>query len=244
VIKRIFDILLSLVLLIFTSPLILASMIAVFLQDFHSPIYIANRVGIHCCTFKMYKLRSMKVHTNNLSINSTSSNDSRITRVGSFIRKFKIDEFSQFANVLLGNMSVVGPRPNVAQEVELYTEVELQLLEVKPGITDLASIVFSDESEILSNSSNPNLDYNRIIRPWKNRLALICMNNSSFLFDISIVFLTFLNALNRKLTLKVVVKLLKTLKVDPLLLEVVSRRQPLYPYPPIGATAVVKNVYI
>ena len=119
----------------------------------------------------MYKLRTMIINADSTGVDSTSSNDNRITSVGKFIRKFKIDEISQLINVLLGDMSLVGPRPNVLREILMYTDLEKELLTVKPGITDFASIVFSDEGEILSDSDDPDIDYNQLIRPGKGYLG-------------------------------------------------------------------------
>jgi len=241
--KRVLDVTLSFLLLIIASPLLLFSLILVYSEDFHSPIYSAPRVGYRGYTFKMYKLRSMRIAVNSNSINSTSRNDPRITRVGALIRKFKIDELSQFVNVFIGNMSLVGPRPNVEQEVNLYTNVEMELLSVKPGITDIASVVFSDESDILADSADPNLDYNRLIRPWKNRLALTCIRNSSLSFDLSVLLITFINLFNRRAALEMVVKLLKSCHEDHRVLQIASRQLPLYAFPPIGTSKVVESTY-
>jgi len=103
-------------------------------------------------TFKIIKFRSMKINSDKSGVNSTSGNDNRITPIGIFVRKFKIDELSQFFNVLKGDMSVVGPRPQVKTDASLYTQVENKMLSVRPGITDLASIVFADEGDILAGS--------------------------------------------------------------------------------------------
>ena len=115
----------------------------------------------------------MKIGADLNKIDSTSLNDSRITVVGNIIRKYKIDELAQLINVLNGSMSLVGPRPNVKRETDLYTLQEKLILSVKPGITDFSSIVFSDEAEILEGKEDPNISYNQLIRPWKSRLAII-----------------------------------------------------------------------
>ena len=127
----------------------------------------------------MIKLRSMIVNAEKSKVDSTSSNDPRITKIGKIIRKLKLDELSQLFNVFIGEMSLVGPRPNVKRETDLYTEVEKNLLRVKPGITDFASIIFSDESEILKNVDDPNISYNQLIRPWKSRLGLFYIKKQS-----------------------------------------------------------------
>jgi len=177
--KRLVDISLSLFGLLILSPLILFFAILVFFQDFKSPFFIADRVGKNGVIFKMIKLRSMVVNANKSGVNSTSANDPRITKIGIFIRKFKLDELTQLINVFMGEMSLVGPRPNVKSETDNYSTDEKQLLNIKPGITDFSSIIFSDEGDILKNSRNPDLDYNQLIRPWKSRLGLLYIKKRS-----------------------------------------------------------------
>ncbi|GIW56022.1 MAG: hypothetical protein KatS3mg082_2426 [Nitrospiraceae bacterium] len=139
-IKRLMDITVSAVGLIVFFPLLLPITIAVWMYDWHSPFYVAERVGRGGRLFRMIKLRSMVV--NRSTVDSTAADDPRITPIGRFIRRYKIDELSQLLNVLKGDMSLVGPRPNVKRETDLYTAEEKKLLTVNPGITDLASIVF------------------------------------------------------------------------------------------------------
>ena len=160
-------------------PIMLPVIILVWLQDLKSPFYIADRVGKNRKIFKMVKLRSMVIGADKSGVDSTGANDSRITTIGKLIRKFKLDEISQLWNVLLGDMSLVGPRPNVKTETDMYTEEEGLLLSVKPGITDFSSIVFSDEGDILANKIDPDLSYNQLIRPWKSRLGIIYIKNQS-----------------------------------------------------------------
>ena len=169
--------------------LIMVSLL-VFLQDFHKPIYIAMRVGKKRIPFRMIKLRSMIVDAEKSGVDSTSSDDKRITWIGRFIRKIKLDEITQLWNVLIGDMSLVGPRPNVEIDVSIYTEEECHLLNVRPGITDFSSIVFSDEGDILKNFSNPDLAYNQLIRPWKSRLGILYIENRSSWLDINLIFYT------------------------------------------------------
>ena len=115
--------------------------------------------------FKLLKIRSMISNADKSGVSSTSSNDSRITSIGKIIRKFKMDEILQLINVIRGEMSLVGPRPQILSEVKMYSDFEKNLLSIKPGITDFSSIIFSDEGDILKNSSDPNKDYNKLIRP-------------------------------------------------------------------------------
>ena len=147
--KRVFDIGFSLFGLLLMSPVLLLFMFLVWIQDYHYPFYIAPRVGRRGKIFQAVKLRSMVVGADKTGVDSTSTEDKRITWIGHIIRRYKLDEFPQLWNVLKGDMSLVGPRPNVEREVTLYTEEERHLLDVRPGITDLASIVFSDEGKII-----------------------------------------------------------------------------------------------
>ena len=165
-------------------------------------------MGKNFANFNLFKLRSMNI-TKEVGFQSTSVNDTRILKVGRFIRSTKIDELPQILNVLLGHINFVGPRPNVKDEVNKYVKLEQKLLEFKPGITDFSSIVFSDEGQILSNSSDPDLDYNLLIRPRKNILALLYFQDRSILSDFYIIVLTVLNMFNRKLTLSLIYKFMK-----------------------------------
>ena len=170
--KRLFDFILSLIGIIVLMPIIIIFSLLIWLQDFKSPFYVAHRVGKFGKLFKMIKFRSMIFNASSSGVDSTADDDKRITNIGKVVRKFKIDEIPQLFNVFMGQMSFVGPRPNVLNETNLYSEVENKILTVRPGITDFSSIVFSDEGDILKGSKNPDLRYNQIIRPWKSRLGL------------------------------------------------------------------------
>ena len=134
-------------------PLIIIFSLLIWLQDFKSPFYVADRVGKYGKLFKMIKFRSMIVNASSSGVDSTAEDDNRITNIGKIVRKFKIDEIPQLFNVFMGKMSFVGPRPNVLNETNLYSEIENKILTVRPGITDFSSIVFSDEGEILKGSN-------------------------------------------------------------------------------------------
>ena len=196
--KRLLDVSVAFFGLLIFSPVILILVLIIWLQDFGNPLYIAERIGKDSIPFRMYKLRTMIINADSTGVDSTSSNDNRITSVGKFIRKFKIDEISQLINVLLGDMSLVGPRPNVLREILMYTDLEKELLTVKPGITDFASIVFSDEGEILSDSDDPDIDYNQLIRPGKGYLGIFYIRNQSIKLDLMLIFLTAIAILSRK----------------------------------------------
>ena len=170
--KRIFDIVVALTGLLISSVIIVPVAVAVWLQDFKSPFYLGPRVARGGGMFKMVKLRSMVVKADKTGVDSTGASDPRITPIGRFIRAYKLDEITQLWNVLWGQMSLVGPRPQVKRDADLYTAEEARLLSVRPGITDFSSIVFADEGEILKDKSDPDLAYNQLIRPWKSRLGL------------------------------------------------------------------------
>ena len=189
----------------------------------------------------MFKLRSMIVNADKTGVDSTSNNDMRITRIGKFIRKFKMDELSQLINVLLGDMSLVGPRPNVQRETDLYTKSEKKLLLVRPGITDISSIVFSDEGDILSNSKDPDIDYNQLIRPGKGYLGIFYTENQSFLLDIKLIFITLITIFNRNLALKNISKVLKKYNASESLIKIAERKEKLVPSPPPGSINIVKD---
>jgi len=187
----------------------------------------------------MIKLRSMIINADKSKVDSTSINDVRITKIGRIIRKLKLDEISQLYNVFIGEMSLVGPRPNVKRETDLYTNVEKNLLKVKPGITDFASIIFSDESEILKDVEDPDITYNQLIRPWKSRLGLFYIKNQSLFTDILIISFTILSIFSRELSLNLVNKTLKKLNAPRDLCKLSLRKLQLQPLPPPGSNEIV-----
>jgi len=240
-IKRLVDILASLFGLLITSPILLPVMFLVWKEDKKSPFYIAPRSGRNGTIFKMVKLRSMVVDADKTGVDSTSGNDMRITPIGHKIRRYKLDELVQLWNVLIGDMSLVGPRPNVKTETDLYTDVEKKLLLVRPGITDFSSIVFSDEGEILEGRDNPDLAYNQLIRPWKSRLGLIYIKNQSFLLDLQLVLYTVVAIISKQKALIWVVEKLKKLNVDAETIKISKRKVSLYPFPPPGSGEIVSS---
>lgn len=239
--KRLLDITVALIGLLLASPVLLPVMFLVWWQDRHSPFYIAPRVGRDDSIFRMVKLRSMRINADKSGVDSTSAADSRITSVGHFIRRYKLDEITQLWNVLRGDMSLVGPRPNVERETRLYTAVERELLSVRPGITDYASIVFADEGDILTGHPDPDLGYNQLIRPWKSRLGLFYIRHSGIALDLKLVALTALAILSRERALAAVSHDLQTRGAPADLVEIARRRQQLVPWPPPGASEVVQS---
>ena len=240
-VKRLFDIVVALILLVIFTPFLIIFGFLIWKQDFYSPFYVAPRVGKNETTFNMIKFRSMVLNADKSGVDSTSANDSRITPLGSFIRKYKIDELPNFFNILKGEMSFVGPRPNVKRETDLYTSKEKQLLTVCPGITDFSSIVFSDEGDILKSSSDPDLDYNQLIRPWKSRLGILYIKHKSILLDIKLILLTVTSIISRQKALKSINRILLKLSADEKLIEIVKRESTLLPYPPPGTDIIVSS---
>lgn len=237
--KRIFDFALALVGLILLFPFTVVVLLLIWLQDFKSPFYIAPRVGKGGILFNMVKLRSMVINADKTGVDSTSNSDLRITVVGRFIRKFKLDELSQIWNVLIGEMSFVGPRPNVKRETDLYTNVEKRLLTVRPGITDFSSIVFSDEGDILDGKEDPDIAYNQLIRPWKSRLGILYIDNMSLLLDAKLIFLTIVAVFSRRMALLCMQTILEQLNADEKLKKVCMRIEKLSPEPPPGSNTIV-----
>ena len=238
--KRAMDFAAALLGLILLSPLLIVVAVLVFVQDWRSPFYIAPRVGRGGQLFRMRKFRTMVVGADRSGVTSTSSNDARITPLGQFLRRSKLDELPQLWNVLLGDLSLVGPRPNVPTGVAVYTDVERRLLSVRPGITDLASIVFADEGEILAGHADPDRAYDELIRPWKSRLGLFYVERRTLLLDIRLVGLTLVAVLSRPRALAAVAGILTNGGASPELVAVAGRTTTLEPALPPGA---IPSVY-
>ena len=239
--KRSFDIFVSAAGLLSFAPVLLVVMFLVWRQDRYSPFYIAPRVGKNMRLFKMVKLRSMIANADASGVDSTSGDDVRITPIGHFIRRYKLDEVTQLWNVLKGDMSLVGPRPNVKRETELYTDEEERLLSVRPGITDFASIVFADEGEILEGKENPDLAYNQLIRPYKSRLGLFYIDQKSVFLDLSLCYLTVVAILSRRSALDKVARIIETRGGGEELAHLARRSSPLVAAPPPGSSSIVTS---
>jgi len=188
--KRLSDIIISHFALVVLLPFILLISVVIKVTSKGPILYKGKRVGINGRCFKIYKFRTMVEDAERMGGPSTPDDDPRLTKIGKVLRKYKFDEIPQLLNVLKGDMSVVGPRPEVLEEVQTYTDEEKKVLLVKPGITDYASILFNNEGEILKGSSNPHQTYREKIRPEKLRLALQYINNNSFLVDLNIIIKT------------------------------------------------------
>ena len=232
-----------LLLAIIILPIVLFFALLIFLYDRHNPFYISVRIGKGGQPFRMIKLRSMCIDAWEYKIDSTANDDPRITPIGKIIRKFKVDELAQIINVLKGNMNIVGPRPQVETEVDRYTKVEKNILSIKPGITDIASIVFADEGDILNGAKNPDLLYAQIERPWKSRLALLYAEHASFWLDLQLMFYTFTNMFARKWTLDKLSKIVRQWEFDVgALPEIVARRKNLYAHPVPGMEGIIQRL--
>ena len=187
VLKRSFDIGASLLGLLVLLPLFVVVAIVLRWESPGPTFYRGFRAGRYGKAFRIFKFRTMVVNADKIGGPSSSADDPRITRAGNLLRRYKVDELPQLINVLTGEMSLVGPRPEVLQEVLLYTEEEKRLLEVRPGITDWASIRFRNEGEILRGSADPHAAYREKIRPEKIRLGLEYVERRSFLTDCQII---------------------------------------------------------
>jgi len=236
--KRLFDLIFALAALALALPILVPACFLIWLQDGHWPLYAGMRVGQNGRDFRMIKLRTMIAGGDRLGGSSTAVSDSRLTPLGSFLRRYKIDELPQFWNVLIGDMSIVGPRPNVRSGgVDRYTAEELRLLSVRPGITDVASIVFADEGEILNRSPDPDTLYDQVIRPWKNRLALLYVERGTMLADLELIALTLLALVSRQAALHGISDMLRRWDAPPELCQICARSEPLPAGEPPGHLA-------
>jgi lipopolysaccharide/colanic/teichoic acid biosynthesis glycosyltransferase len=189
VLKRVFDLVVCGIALLLLSPVLLV--IALIIKKDGGPaFYKGTRVGRGGSAFKMFKFRSMVLNADKLGGSSTPDDDPRITPIGKFLRRTKLDELPQLINVCRGEMSLVGPRPQVQWAVDLYTPEQRRVLTVPPGITDYASLRFPNEGEILKGSTDPDKDYMEKIHPEKMRLSLEYIAQRSLLTDIKVILQT------------------------------------------------------
>ncbi|MCY3022085.1 MAG: sugar transferase [Planctomycetota bacterium] len=199
--KRLFDVLVSGMALLLLSLLFLGLALLIKLTSKGPVFYRGERIGLGGRLFRIFKFRSMVVEAEQAGGPSTSGTDPRVTRIGHIIRKFKLDELSQLINVFLGDMSLVGPRPEVKHYVDMYTEEEKAILTVRPGITDWSSIKFHNEGEIIASSglADPEEAYMKLIRPEKLQLQLKYVREHSFVGDIGIILVTLLTLMKSRL---------------------------------------------
>ena len=190
--KRVFDFLVSFIILICFLPFGILLAIFIALESRGGVFYRQERIGKDEVPFKLWKFRTMRKDSDKLGKLTVGMRDPRITRVGYFIRKSKLDEFPQFLNVFVGQMSIVGPRPEVKEYVDLYNEDQRQILKVKPGITDYASLEYFNENELLGKSSDPKKTYIEEIMPAKIELNKKYIQNPGLGTDIKIMWRTFI----------------------------------------------------
>ena len=189
--KRLFDVFASGCGLLVLSPIFLIMAIWIKLDSEGSVFYRQVRVGRNNNDFRIFKFRSMRVGSDKGSLVTIGGRDPRITRSGYFIRKYKLDEFPQLINVFLGEMSLVAPRPEVRHYVNYWTEEQMHVLDVRPGITDPASIKFRNENELMEKAKDPEDYYINVIMQEKIKLYLEYVQNASFWYDIKLIFQTF-----------------------------------------------------
>ncbi len=189
--KRLFDIVASGLGLIVLSPLFLVTAIWIIIDSKGPVFYRQVRVGYKNKDFRIYKFRSMRVDADKGSLVTIGGRDPRVTRSGYWIRKFKIDELPQLINVFVGDMSLVGPRPEVRHYVNYWTPEQMHVLDVRPGITDPASIKFRNENELMGKAADPERYYIEVIMQEKLKLYLEYVNNHTFWGDISLIIKTF-----------------------------------------------------
>lgn len=187
---RFLDFIFSLIGIVVLLPLFFIISLLIKLDSKGSLVYSQSRVGKNNKDFFVYKFRTMYVNSDKLGLLTVGGRDARITTVGYYLRKYKVDELPQLFNVLIGNMSLVGPRPEVRKYVEKYSEEQKKILLVKPGITDWASIIYKDENTILEKSSDPEYDYINLILPDKIRYNLIFIEKRSAIEYLNIIFTT------------------------------------------------------
>ncbi len=188
--KRIADILLSFTGLIILLPFFLIIALFIIINNGFPVFYVQKRVGRYDVDFGLIKFRTMKKNADKTGLLTVGGRDPRITSVGYYLRKYKIDELPQLINVLFGSMSLVGPRPEVRKYVEMYTAEQREVLKVKPGITDYASLLYFEENELLAASSDPEQTYIKEVMPAKLELNKKYISQMGFGTDIKIIFKT------------------------------------------------------
>ena len=195
--KRLFDIITSLIVLSVGLPFGILIALVIVIDSKGKIFYKQSRVGRHNVDFPLYKFRTMYSESDRGSLITIGENDTRITKIGLFLRKYKIDEFPQFFNILKGEMSIVGPRPEVRKYVDLYTPEQMKVLSVRPGLTDYASIRYVNENALLAASDDPEQTYIHEIMPDKLALNLKYIEEQSLWVDLKIILKTFAAIIHR-----------------------------------------------
>lgn len=194
--KRLFDIVSSLGVLLVLSPVLAVIAIGIVWDSRGGIFYKQERIGRHQKPFGLYKFRTMRPNSDAVKI-TVGDRDPRVTRMGYFLRKYKLDELPQLINILKGEMSVIGPRPEVKEYVDLYTPEQLHVLSVRPGLSDLATLEYVNESELLAKSGNPQKTYIEEVMPAKLALNLKYIEHQGFIGDMQIIFKTLAKILRK-----------------------------------------------
>jgi lipopolysaccharide/colanic/teichoic acid biosynthesis glycosyltransferase len=194
--KRSLDVIVAVLGLVLLGPVLILIALVIKISSPGPVLYRGTRVGLDGKLFAMMKFRTMVVNAESLGGSATAADDPRITAIGKFLRRYKLDELPQFLNVLAGDMSLVGPRPEVKKYVSLYSPEEKAILAVRPGITDWASIWNSNEAAVLEGSRDPEKTYEELIRPTKLALQLLYVKKHSFFMDLKILFHTAVKLIN------------------------------------------------
>ena len=188
---RFFDLIFSIMGLVILSPLFIVLYLLIRIESKGGGFYSQERIGKNGKPFKLYKFRSMRIGSDKKGLITIGEKDNRITKTGFILRKYKLDELPQLWNVFIGDMSLVGPRPEVKKYTDLYTEEQKQVLHVRPGITDWASIKYVDENKILGESKTPDEAYVNLIMPNKIKLNMVYIQNQTLGEYFTIIFTTF-----------------------------------------------------
>lgn len=189
-VKRCFDILMALIGLILLLPFFILIALAIIVDSKGGVLYRQERIGKNRVPFSLLKFRSMATGADKKGLLTVGANDSRVTNVGLFIRKYKLDELPQLVNILIGDMSFVGPRPEVQKYVDKYSQEQLKVLQVRPGLTDYASLEYFNENELLSKSPNPEETYIQEVMPTKLKLNFKYIENQGLITDLKLIFRT------------------------------------------------------
>lgn len=196
-IKRIFDLVFSLIGLLLLAPILLLIAVLIKLDSKGPVLFIQNRVGRNNIDFNIFKFRTMHIKSENKGLLTLGNNDSRVTRIGYFLRRYKIDEFPQLINILKGDMSFVGPRPELRYYVNFYNDDDMQIFKVRPGITGLASLKYRNEVELLKAAENPEEFFISTIIPDKLRFNKMYIKKRNFFFDLKLIFLTIIKVITK-----------------------------------------------
>lgn len=196
-IKRGFDFIFALLGLVILFPLLLIIAIIIKLDSKGPVLFIQERVGQHNIEFNIYKFRTMYVKSQKKGLLTIGDNDSRVTKIGYFLRKYKIDEFPQLINIIKGDMSFVGPRPELRYYVDFYKPKDLVIFKIKPGITGLASLAYRNEVELLKKAKDPEKYFIETIIPDKLRYNKMYLKKRNFLFDLKLIFITLFKVINK-----------------------------------------------